>query len=45
MIAVQHLRECKIKEGPRKLLVNVKGLELVEMNEWKPVVVLAEHLL
>jgi L-lactate dehydrogenase complex protein LldE len=25
------LRECKIKEGPRKLLKNVKGLELVEM--------------
>ena len=25
------LRECKIKEGPRKLLQNVKGLELVEM--------------
>ena len=27
------LRECKIKEAPRKLLSNVKGLELVEMNE------------
>jgi L-lactate dehydrogenase complex protein LldE len=27
------LRECKIKEGPRKLLDKVKGLELVEMNE------------
>ena len=27
------LRECKIKEEPRKLLSNVKGLELVEMNE------------
>jgi L-lactate dehydrogenase complex protein LldE len=27
------LRECKIKEGPRKLLSNVKGLELVEMND------------
>ena len=27
------LRECKIKEGPRKLLQRVKGLELVEMNE------------
>jgi len=27
------LRECKIKEGPRKLLLNVKGLELVEMND------------
>ena len=27
------LRECKIKEGPRKLLQQVKGLELVEMNE------------
>jgi L-lactate dehydrogenase complex protein LldE len=25
------LRECKIKEGPRKLLKNIKGLELVEM--------------
>ena len=25
------LRECKIKEGPRKLLNKVKGLELVEM--------------
>src|ERR1035437_6499328 len=25
------LRECKIKEGPRRLLSNVKGLELVEM--------------
>jgi L-lactate dehydrogenase complex protein LldE len=27
------LRECKIKEGPRRLLNNVKGLELVEMND------------
>ena len=27
------LRECKIKEGPRKLLSNVEGLELVEMND------------
>ncbi|WP_423735165.1 (Fe-S)-binding protein [Chitinophaga caseinilytica] len=27
------LRECGIKEGPRKLLANVKGLELREMNE------------
>ena len=27
------LRECNIKQGPRKLLENVKGLELVEMNE------------
>lgn len=27
------LRECKIKEAPRKLLKNVRGLELVEMNE------------
>jgi L-lactate dehydrogenase complex protein LldE len=27
------LRECKIKEGPRKLLAKVKGLELVEMND------------
>jgi L-lactate dehydrogenase complex protein LldE len=27
------LRECGIKEAPRTLLKNVKGLELVEMNE------------
>lgn len=27
------LRECKIKAGPRQLLANVKGLELVEMKE------------
>ncbi len=27
------LRECKIKEGPRRLLLNVKGLELAEMND------------
>lgn len=27
------LRECGIKEGPRKLLSHVKGLELVEMKE------------
>lgn len=27
------LRECNIKEGPRKLLSQVKGLELVEMND------------
>ena len=27
------LRECKIKEEPRKLLANVKGLELIEMND------------
>ncbi len=27
------LRECKIKEGPRNLLKNVKGLELVEMDD------------
>ena len=27
------LRECHIKEGPRKLLSYVKGLELVEMND------------
>jgi len=27
------LRECKIKEGPRKLLEKVKGLELIEMAE------------
>jgi L-lactate dehydrogenase complex protein LldE len=27
------LRECKIKEEPRKLLANVKGLELTEIND------------
>lgn len=27
------LRECNIKEGPRKLLNKVKGLELMEMSE------------
>ena len=27
------LRECRIKEEPRKLLSNVKGLELLEMND------------
>jgi len=27
------LRECKIKEAPRKLLSNVKGLQMVEMNQ------------
>jgi len=27
------LRECNIKEGPRKLLQNVKGLNLLEMND------------
>jgi L-lactate dehydrogenase complex protein LldE len=27
------LRECNIKEGPRRLLSKVKGLELVEMND------------
>jgi len=27
------LRECNLKEEPRKLLRNVKGLELIEMNE------------
>jgi L-lactate dehydrogenase complex protein LldE len=27
------LRECKIKTEPRKLLSNVNGLELIEMNE------------
>jgi L-lactate dehydrogenase complex protein LldE len=27
------LRECKIKEAPRKLLSNVKGLEMVEMQD------------
>lgn len=27
------LRECKIKEGPRKLLSHVKGLDLIEMAD------------
>lgn len=27
------LRECKIKDEPRRLLANVKGLELAEMND------------
>src|SRR5690606_12155960 len=27
------LRECKIKDSPRKLLNNVSGLEMVEMKE------------
>jgi L-lactate dehydrogenase complex protein LldE len=27
------LRECRIKAEPRKLLLNVKGLELTEMND------------
>ncbi len=27
------LRECKIKEAPRKLLNHVKGLEIIEMND------------
>jgi L-lactate dehydrogenase complex protein LldE len=27
------LRECSIKEGPRRLLANVKGLELLEMKD------------
>ena len=27
------LRECKIKAEPRKLLANVKGLELMELND------------
>jgi L-lactate dehydrogenase complex protein LldE len=27
------LRECRIKQEPRKLLQNVKGLQMVEMNE------------
>jgi L-lactate dehydrogenase complex protein LldE len=27
------LRECKIKQEPRKLLNNVKGLEMIEMND------------
>lgn len=27
------LRECNIKEAPRKLLRNVKGLQLIEMND------------
>ena len=29
----QALRECKIKQEPRTLLANVKGLTLVEMND------------
>ena len=38
MIATYHdscaaLRECKIKDAPRKLLSKVKGLTLLEMNE------------
>ena len=27
------MRECKIKEAPRRLLSHVAGLEMVEMNE------------
>ena len=27
------LRECKIKDGPRRLLQKVKGLQLIEMDE------------
>jgi len=27
------LRECNIKEGPRRLLANVNGLEMVEMSD------------
>lgn len=27
------LRECKVKQEPRSLLQNVKGLELIEMND------------
>jgi L-lactate dehydrogenase complex protein LldE len=27
------LRECKIKEGPRKLLSNVEGMQLIEMKD------------
>jgi L-lactate dehydrogenase complex protein LldE len=27
------LRECKIKQEPRKLLANVRGLEMVELND------------
>lgn len=27
------LRECKIKKGPRELLTNVRGLELVELKD------------
>ena len=27
------LRECKIKQGPRRLLSHVNGLELIEMND------------
>ena len=38
MVATYHdscaaLRECKIKAAPRQLLGNVKGLQLVEMND------------
>ncbi len=31
--ACSALRECKIKDEPRKLLQNVKGLELIEMSD------------
>jgi L-lactate dehydrogenase complex protein LldE len=31
--ACSALRECKIKDEPRKLLQNVKGLELIEMED------------
>ena len=31
--ACNALRECKIKEGPRKLLANVKGLELLSTGD------------
>jgi L-lactate dehydrogenase complex protein LldE len=27
------LRECKIKDGPRKLLAQVNGLQMIEMND------------
>lgn len=27
------LRECKIKDGPRNLLLHVKGLQMIEMND------------
>lgn len=38
MLATYHdscaaLRECKIKDGPRRLLSHVKGLQLTEMND------------
>ena len=33
MIAVAALRECKIKEEPRKIIGKRKGLQLTEMND------------